>query len=84
MTVILVEHATRLPALDGMAAALVAAETGGTVLALVGGGAGHDRFDAAQHVLAHGELAPNGLLWAERATGRPVGPPVDSGAVARF
>lgn len=82
MTVILVEHATELPALDGMAAALVAAERGGVVLSLVGGGAGFDRFDCVQHVLAHGELAPGGLVWAERATARTQGPPVDRGAVA--
>lgn len=82
MTVILVEHATALPALDGMAAAIVAAERSGVVLSTVAGGAGHDRFDGAQHVLAHGELAPNGQLWAERLTGRRQGPAVDRGAVA--
>lgn len=84
MTLILVLHATPLPALDGMIAGEVAALRGAELVTAVTGGAGHARFDCAQHVLAHGELGPNGLIWAERATGRPVGPPVDRGAIARL
>lgn len=84
MTILLVVHETPLPALDGMIAGEFAAERGATFVTLVGGGAGHARFDCAQHVLAHGELAPNGVLWAERAAGRPVAAPVDRGAVVRL
>ena len=84
MTVIIVAHATEWPALDGMIAGEMAAERGARFTMLVGGGAGLSRFDGVQHVLAHGELAPNGVLWAERATGRPVDPPVDRGAIARL
>lgn len=84
MTLLLVRHATLLPALDGMIAGAFAATRGAELVALTSGGAGHARFDCAQHVLAHGELAPNGLLWAERASGRPVPPPVDRGAVVRL
>jgi CTP synthase len=82
MTILLVEHATPVPAVDGLAAAEVAARVGGIVVHTVAGGAGLGRFDCAQHVLRSGALAPNGLLWAERATGRPVGEAVDRGAVA--
>lgn len=84
MTLLLVRHATRLPALDGMIAGIFAAARGATLVTLTSGGAGHGRFDCAQHVLAHGELAPNGLVWAERAAGRPVSAPVDRGAVVRL
>ena len=84
MTMIIVAHATEWPALDGMMAGELAAERGARFTILVGGGAGLSQFDGVQHVLAHGELAPNGVLWAERATGRPVEPPVDRGAVARL
>jgi CTP synthase len=83
MTILLVVHEMPLPALDGMVAGEFAAERGAVFTTLVGGGAGHARFDCAQHVLAHGELAPNGLLWAERASDRPVGPPADRGAIVR-
>ncbi|MCS0502775.1 glutamine amidotransferase-related protein [Ancylobacter mangrovi] len=84
MTILLVRHDTCLPALDGMVAGEFAAARGTRFAALATGGAGHARFDCAQHVLAHGELAANGLLWAERAGDRPVVAPVDRGAVARI
>lgn len=84
MTLILVVHATMLPALDGLIAGAFAAVRGAELVALTTGGAGHARFDCMQHVLAHGELAPNGLVWTERATGRPVRAPVDRGAVVRM
>lgn len=84
MTLLLVRHATHLPALDGMIAGMFAAERGATLVTLTSGGAGHGRFDCMQHVLAHGELAPNGLIWAERASRRAVPPPVDRGAVVRL
>ncbi|HEY9213657.1 MAG TPA: CTP synthase, partial [Ancylobacter sp.] len=61
MTLILVIHATLLPALDGLVAGVFAAARGAGLVALTTGGAGHARFDCVQHVLAHGELAPNGL-----------------------
>lgn len=83
MTLLLVLHATPYPALDGLIAGEFAGQRGARVVTAVTGGAGHARFDAVQHVLAHGELAPNGLVWAERATGQPVPPPVDRGAVVR-
>lgn len=82
MTVLLVEHATEAPALDGMIAGLIAAERGGDLVHTVTGGAGLGRFDGVQHVVAAGALAPNGLLWFERASGRDVGEAVDRGAVA--
>lgn len=84
MTILLVVHETELPALDGMIAGEFAAERGALFTTLVGAGAGHARFDCVQHVLAHGELAPNGVLWAERAAGAPVAAPVDRGAVFRL
>ena len=84
MTVILIIHATPLPALDGLIAGEFAALRGAPMVALTTGGAGHARFDCVQHVLAHGELAPNGLVWAERASGQPVPPPLDRGAVVRL
>ncbi|MFO1149923.1 MAG: gamma-glutamyl-gamma-aminobutyrate hydrolase family protein [Alsobacter sp.] len=83
MTIVLVSHETELPALDGMIAGEMAAERGARFTTLVGGGAGLSHFDCVQHVLEHGELAPNGVLWAERASGHAVGAPVDRGAVAR-
>ena len=84
MTIILVVHETPLPALDGMIAGEIAAERGARFVTLVTGGGGHARFDCVLHVLAHGELAPNGVLWAERASDRAVASPVDRGAVARL
>lgn len=84
MTIVLVAHETHLPAIDGMIAGEMAAERGARFTTLVSGGAGLSRFDCVQHVLDHGELAPNGVLWAERASGRPVEAPVDRGAVARI
>lgn len=84
MTILLVAHATLLPALDGMIAGEMAAEHGARFTTLVTGGAGLSRFDCVQHPLAHGELAPNGILWAERASGIAVEAPVDRGAVARL
>ncbi|GAB4067851.1 gamma-glutamyl-gamma-aminobutyrate hydrolase family protein [Ancylobacter sonchi] len=84
MTVVLVVHDTPLPALDGMIAGEIAAERGARFTTLVTGGAGHARFDCHIHVLVHGEMAPNGALWAERASGRTVAAPVDRGAVARL
>ncbi len=84
MTIILVVHDTSLPALDGMIAGEIAAERGARFVTLVAGGAGHARFDCLIHVLEHGELAPNGVLWAERASDRAVASPVDRGGVARL
>lgn len=84
MTLILVVHATPMPALDGLVAGVFAAARGAELVALTTGGAGHARFDCVQHVLAHGELAPNGLVWAERASGRAVPAPVDRSAVVRL
>ncbi|QIB33579.1 glutamine amidotransferase-related protein [Ancylobacter pratisalsi] len=84
MTILLVVHETTLPAVDGMIAGEFAAERGAVFTILAGAGAGHARFDCVQHVLAHGELAPNGVLWAERAGGRPIAAPVDRGAVFRL
>jgi CTP synthase len=84
MTIVFVTHATDLPALDGMIAGEIAARRDAVFIPLFAGGAGLGRYDCAQHVLAHGELAPNGLLWAERATDRFVGAPIQYGAVARL
>ncbi|MGQ9365081.1 glutamine amidotransferase-related protein [Azospirillum sp. ST 5-10] len=64
----LVVHDTGEPALDGAVAGLLAARSGARLRRLRG-----DRDlagpDVRQHVLAGGRLAPNGLLWAERASG---------------
>ncbi|WP_158814706.1 gamma-glutamyl-gamma-aminobutyrate hydrolase family protein [Methylocapsa sp. S129] len=84
MTIILVAHDTLIPSLDCMIAGEMAAERGARFAPLVSGGAGLSRFDCVQHVLEQGELAPNGVLWAERACGRPVDGLVDRGAVARL
>ncbi|MFT0860541.1 glutamine amidotransferase-related protein [Ancylobacter sp. G4_0304] len=84
MTIVLVVHDTPLPALDGMVAGELAAERGARFTTLVTGGGGHARFDCHIHVLAHGELAPNGVFWAERASDAPVAAPVDRGAVVRL
>jgi len=82
MTVVLVVHGTNLPAVDGMVAGMVAAERQAELVPLVTGGAGLGRYDCVLHVLAHGELIANGLFWAEWASGRFVGPPVQAAAVA--
>jgi CTP synthase len=82
MTIILVEHRTPDPALDGMIAGELAGLHAGTLVHTVSGGGGLDRFDSVQHVLRDGALAPNGLVWFERRTGLPVGLAVDRGAVA--
>jgi CTP synthase len=84
VTIILVAHETLIPSLDCMIAGEMAAELGARFAPLVSGGAGLSRFDCVQHVLEQGELAPNGVLWAERACGRPVDGLVDRGAVARL
>lgn len=84
MTIVLVVHDTPLPALDGMIAGEIAAERNARFTTLVAGGGGHARFDCNIHVLAHGEMAPNGVLWAERASDRAVAAPVDRGAVVRL
>lgn len=84
MTIVLVAHETQIPAVDGMIAGEMAAERGARFVTLAGGGAGLSRFDCVQHVMEHGELAPNGVLWSERASGLPADPPVDRGAVARI
>ncbi|MCJ8145052.1 gamma-glutamyl-gamma-aminobutyrate hydrolase family protein [Ancylobacter sp. A5.8] len=84
MTIVLVVHDTPLPALDGMIAGEIAAERGARFTTLVTGGGGHGRFDCHIHVLAHGEMAPNGVFWAERAIDGPVAAPVDRGAVVRL
>lgn len=83
MTIILVKHHTQLPAVDGMIAAMIAAERGATSISLVTGGAGLSRHDCRQHVLADGDLAPNGTFWAEWATGRLTDLPMQAAAVAR-
>ena len=83
MTLILVTHETEIPALDGMIAGQIAAERGAPLVTLVTGGAGLGRFDCTLHVLSHGELAANGLFWAEWASGRFVEPAIQAAAVAR-
>ncbi|MFK8253243.1 glutamine amidotransferase-related protein [Ancylobacter terrae] len=82
MTVVLVVHETAIPAVDGMIAGEVAAERGARFTRVVTGGGGHARFDCHIHVLAHGEMAPNGVIWAERAADSALAAPVDRGAVA--
>lgn len=84
MTVILVAHHTELPAVDGMIAGMIAAERDAVAVMPVTGGAGLGRQDCCQHVLAAaGELAPNGVFWAEWATGRLAEPSMQAAAVAR-
>ena len=83
MTIILVTHETKIPALDGMIAGQIAAKRGAALVTLVTGGAGLGRYDCTIHVLSHGELAANGLFWAEWASGRFVEPAVQAAAVAR-
>lgn len=82
MTLILVTHETEIPALDGMIAGQIAAERGAVLVTLVTGGAGLGRYDCTLHVLSHGELAANGLFWAEWASGRFVEPAMQAAAVA--
>lgn len=81
MTIVLIVHDTAIPTLDGMIAGEIAAERGGRFTRVVAGGGGHARFDCHIHVLAHGEMAPNGVIWAERAADRSIAAPVDRGAV---
>lgn len=83
MTIILVTHRTALPAVDGMIAGMIAAERDAATVTLVTGGAGLDRHDCRQHVLAEADLAPNGVFWAEWATGRHAELPIQAAAVAR-
>jgi CTP synthase len=83
MTVVLVTHRTEAPAVDGMIAAMVAAERDAPLVTAATGGAGLGRYDCMLHVLAHGELAPNGLFWTEWASGRLVEPPMQVTAIAR-
>jgi len=83
MTIILVRQRTEVPAIDGMIAGMVAVERDAAFLTLVTGGAGLGRYDCALHVLAEGELVANGVFWAEWASRRFVGLPVQAAAVAR-
>lgn len=73
---LLVHHDTGEAALDGAVAGLLAAQTGARLRRLAGG-RDLDGLDVRQHVLAEGGLAANGVLWAERASGRPVEARVD-------
>lgn len=73
---LLVHHDTGEPALDGAVAGLLAAQTGARLRRLTGD-RDLDGLDVRQHVLADGGLAANGVLWAERASGRPVEAGVD-------
>ena len=84
MTILLVMHGTALPAVDGLIAAELARQRDAEVVPLFVGGAGLGRYDCEQHVLAHGELGPNGLLWAERATGRFVPSAMQAAAIPRL
>jgi CTP synthase len=84
MTVILVEHAASEPALHGAMAAVVAHHLG---LDLHHTPTRHDlarHADAAQHVVATGDLVTSGLLWYERLTGRSLAPTVDVDRLAEF
>lgn len=83
MTVVLISHRTDLPAVDGMIAGMVAAERGAPVAHLVTGGAGLGRYDGTQHVLESGDLAANGLFWAEWAGNRFVEPAMQAPLVPR-
>lgn len=83
MSIILVVHETANPALDAMIAGEISAVQNATFKTLVSGGGGHARFDCNIHVLSHGELSPNGVLWAERASNKAVGAAVDRGAIVR-
>ena len=81
MTIILVEHRTELPAVDGMMAGMIAEERYATLLTMLTGGAGLNRYDCNLHVLASGELGPNGLFWYEWATGRFALPPMQAALI---
>lgn len=81
MTIILVEHRTELPAVDGMMAGMIAQERDATLLTMLTGGAGLNRYDCHLHVLASGELGPNGLFWYEWATGRFALPPMQAALI---
>jgi len=83
MTVVLVTHRTALPAIDGMIAGMIAAEREASTVTLVTGGAGLDRYDCRLHVLAEGDLAPNGAFCAEWATGQQIELPIQPAAVPR-
>lgn len=81
MMIILVEHTTELPAVDGMIAGMIAQQRDATLLTMLTGGAGLNRYDCNLHVLASGELGPNGLFWYEWATGRFALPPMQAALI---
>ncbi|MBL8671183.1 MAG: hypothetical protein JNK11_11080, partial [Alphaproteobacteria bacterium] len=83
---LVVEHATPVPALDGIVAgalaASLAAPDGGRLpsVRLHGRQDIDERVASREHVAAHGALWPNGSLWLERSGDSPL-PPTAAAAI---
>src|SRR5687768_807615 len=84
--VLIVEHPTDRPAEDCMPAGALAGflrRAGATDIGFVrlhSPGRDFRQLGAREHATAYGSLAPNGMIWAERALGRDLGPESDCAA----